>query len=624
MTTIQGFLEGLRPTPSLTVDEWADRFRVLSSVSSAEPGQWRTDRVPYMREIFQKLSPTNTAREVVLMKGVQIAGTEAALNVAGAYMDLEACPILYVMPTVDMAKTISKKRLAPMIDDCPSLRSKVSEMNRREGSSTVLEKFFPGGSLNLTGANSAAGLRSQPMRVLVLDEVDAYPLNLEGEGSPIKLAEARTTTYSKNKKIFKLSTPTVAGRSAISFALEGTDQREYHVPCPHCDDYQTLVFDNLKWDKGKPETAQYLCRSCACLIHEKHKTIMLSKGVWKAKYPELSSEFKAGYRINSLYSPLGWMSWAEIAVKFLESKDDSILFRTFVNTVLGEPWEDRGDAPEWERLFERREDYDRNVPPIEVEMITAGVDVQKDRVEVEICGWTRDKSTWSLDYRVLEGDPTKDEVWEKLAEVVKETWMRPDGVELPMMMMAVDSGFLPQHVYNFCRKFSPTEVIPVRGRDNQKTIVSVPSSIDYTLNGKPMGRTKVWNVGVSQLKSSVYADLRLGRSEDGTYPAGYCHFPMYNAEYFKGITAETLVMKVHKGYPKYEWEKTYLRNEPLDLRVYNRAAAHVIGIDRFTSNHWDMMVGKYRVTKAGHAEPVAPVSARRKKTGSGDDFWNGR
>ena len=620
MILIQGFLEGLQPTPDLTVDEWADRYRVLSSVSSAEPGRWKTDRVPYMREIFRKLSPSDPCQEVVLMKGVQVAGTEVALNVVGAYIDLEPCPILYVMPTVDMAKTLSKKRASQMIQDCPSLRSKVSEMNRREGSSTQIEKLFPGGAFNLTGANSAAGLRSQPMRVLILDEVDAYPLNLEGEGSPIKLAEARTTTYSKNKKIFKLSTPTVAGRSAISFALEGTDQRELYVPCPHCDHKQTLKFENLKWDKGKPQTAQYLCEDCACLIEEKHKTKMLEQGVWIAKYPELSSELRAGYRINSLYSPLGWKSWGKIAEEFLEDKDDPVRFRTFVNTVLGEPWEDRGDAPEWERLFERRENYDFNQPPNEVELITVGVDVQGDRLELEVCGWTRQKVTWSLDYRVLEGDPTKTEVWDKLGEVINETWMRPDGVELPMAMMAVDANYNTQHVYNFCRKYSPTQVIPVRGRDQQKTIVSSPSSVDFTMGGKAMGKTKVWNVGVSLLKSALYADLRLIRNEDGTVPNGYCHFPNYAVEYFKGITAEVLTMKVHKGYPKYEWEKKYNRNEPLDLRVYNRAAAHVVGIDRFTDKHWDNMVGKYRVVKVGHEEPVTPVKRKKPKS----DFWGGR
>lgn len=618
---IQGFLEGLRPTPDLTVSEWSDRYRILSNISSAEPGPWRTDRVPYMREIFQKLSPSDPCQEVALMKGVQIAGTEAALNVAGTYIDIDPCPILYVMPTVDMAKTISKKRLNPMIQACPSLRGKVSEMNRREGSSTQIEKFFPNGSLNLTGANSAAGLRSQPMRVLILDEVDAYPLNLEGEGSPIRLAEARTTTYAKNKKIFKLSTPTIAGRSAIATALEETDNREYHVACPHCEERQTLKFEQLKWDKGKPETTQYLCEHCACLIQEKHKTKMLDEGIWIPKYPEKSHELKAGYLINSLYSPLGWLSWAKIAEKFLEDKDDPIRFRTFVNTVLGEPWEDRGDAPEWERLFERREFYNKNEPPLTVEMITVGVDVQQDRLELEVCGWTRKKVRWSLDYRVLDGDTTKTEVWDKLSEVVKETWMRPDGVEIPMMLMAVDANYNSQHVYNFCRRYSPSLVIPIRGRDQQKTIVSSPSSVDFTLGGKAMGKTKVWNVGVSMLKSAVYADLRLSKNEDGTDPPGYCHYPDYQVEFFKGLTAEVLVMRTHKGYPKYEWEKKYNRNEPLDLAVYNRAAAHVAGIDRFTPKHWDMMVGRYRVAKEGHSEPVAPV---KKKSATKSDFWGSR
>ena len=620
MTLIQGFLEGLRPTENLTVDEWSDKYRILSSVSSAEPGRWKTSRVPHMREILQKLSPSDPCQRVVFMKSVQVGATEAGLNFLGAFMDMDACPMMYVMPTVKMGESVSKKRLGPMINDCPSLNGKVSGMNRREGSSTIMEKLYPGGALTVVGANSASTLSSNPIRVVMADEVDRYPLSADNEGSPLRLVEARTTTYSKNKKIFIASTPTTTGASVVYNEFMQTDQRYRFIPCIHCGTFQTLVFSNLKWPKGKPEEAAYQCEHCGELIEERYKSKFLQDAVWIAKDPSKSSEKVAGYAINALYSPFGWMSWEEIATRFLTDKDDSIRFRTFVNTVLGEPYEERGEAPDWERLFERREDYKIDHPNNNIEMITVGVDVQGDRLELEVCGWLRDKSTYSLSYRVLDGDPSKTEVWDKLALVVKETWMRPDGVELPMMMMAVDCGYLPEHVYTFCRKYSPTQVIPVRGRDKQRTIVSSPSSIDYSMNGRAMGKTKVWNVGVSQLKSAVYTDLKLNMNEDETYPPGYCHFPMYQAEYFKGITAEKLTMKVHKGYPKYEWEKTYKRNEPLDLRVYNRAAAHVVGIDRFTPSHWDNLVGKYRITKIGHDEPVAP----KKPSAPKSDFWGGR
>lgn len=617
---ITGFLEGLRPTPNLTVDEWADRFRFLSSVSSAEPGRWKTSRVPYMREIFKKLSPSDPCREVDLMKGVQIAGTEVALNCVGAYMDLEPCPIMYVMPTVDMAKQLSKKRVKNLIDECPTLRKKVMGQNRREGSSTVLEKNYPGGVLFLTGANSAAGLRSNPVRVVIFDETDAYPLNIGDEGSPIKLGEARTTTFQKNKKIFKLSTPTNAGESAIMHALSETDERTYRVPCPHCGSYQELKFENLKWEKGKPETAKYECSECHELIEERYKTEMLENGYWEATKPEMSSDFRAGYRINSLYSPLGWFSWEGIAAKFLAEKDDPILFRTFVNTVLGEPWEDRGDAPDYERLFERREDYELNKPNSSIGMITAGVDIQKDRIEVEIVGWAKNKESWSIDYRVIDGDTTNVETWDKLSEVVNETWIREDGIELPMMMMAVDSGYNTQEVYNFCRRFNGTKVIPVKGSDSQKTIVGRPSAIDVTSSGQKIGRVKLWTLGVGVLKYELYAFLRLSIDEDGVAPPGFCHFPKYPMEYFKGITAEELRFRMHKGFRKYEWEKVYNRNEPLDTRNYARAAANILGIDRMNDTMWQKMIGSYKIEKKGHSETVSQSKPR--KRANRDSFWN--
>ncbi len=637
MNLIQGFLEGLRPVPNLTVDQWADRYRFLSSVSSAEPGRWRTDRVPYMREIFQKLSPSDPTQFVTLMKGVQIAGTEAALNVVGCYIDIAPCPIMYVMPTVDTAKQLSKKRLHHMIVESPTLQEKVVDANKKEGASTILEKNFAGGVAFLTGANSAAGLRSNPVKVLILDETDAYPISLGDEGSPVRLAEKRTTTFS-DKKIFKLSTPTKRGESVIATELDLTDERTYRVPCPDCGHFQELRFEQLKWEHRKPETAKYECEACTFLIEERHKTKMLNDGHWEATRPEMSSELAVGYRINSLYSPLGWMSWEEVSGQFLRDRKDPLLLQTFINTVLGEPWEDRGESPDWERLYERREDYAFNAPPNEVEMITVGCDVQGDRLELEVVGWCRDKTTYSIDYRVLHGDTSalSMPVWDRLSEVVNEVWYRPDGIELPVSMLAIDSGNNTQTVYNWCRRFEPSKVVPVKGREQQKTLISTPSKVDVTISGKPAGKLKLWNVGVGTAKSELYALLKLGfvtkskegedvgKSEEVKRPAGYCHFPQYDENYFKGLTTETLVLKIHKGYRKYEWELgTFKRNEPIDCRVYARAAAAIIGIDRFNDQHWDALVGKYRVKGKGNQEPMRPTESKPKKKKKSSGFWDG-
>lgn len=619
---ILGFLEGLRPTPKLKVWEWADKYRFLSSVSSAEAGRWRTSRVPYMYEIFDKLSPSDPCKEVVLMKGVQIAGTEAALNLVGAFIDLEPCPIMYVMPTVDMAKQLSKKRVAHMISECPSLDSKVFGMHKKSGGSSMLEKSYAGGSLSLTGANSASGLRSNPVRVLALDEVDAYPLNLEGEGSPIKLAEARTSTFSRNRKIFKLSTPTVSGASAVEHALETTDVRKYNVPCPFCGSYQILEFKNLIWEDDDASTAKYKCSHCEELIPERYKTEMLAQGEWKPTVPENVSKYKAGYSINSLYSPLGWIGWDEIAQKYMDEHDDPILFKTFVNTILGEPWIEKGEAPDWEIIFGRREDYKHNNPPNEVEIITAGVDVQKDRLELEIVGWCRDKQTYSIDYRMLWGDTTETEVWDKLTEVVNETWIRPDGIELPLQAMCIDSGYNTTYVYEYCKKFTGNKVMPIKGQDNQKTIVSNPKSVDIDRNGKKVGSVRLWHVGSSIIKSEIYANLKLNQTEEGEYPNRYCHFPEYPVEYFKGITAERLQFKLVNGFRKYQWVKEYPRNEPLDCRVYARAAAYISGYDRMNDKKWDKLKEKRKKVKEGHEKPQPQQPKKKKRKGS--SFWGER
>lgn len=611
---LQGFFQGLKPIPIITVNEWADKNRYLTTESSAEPGLYQTSRTPFNKEPMECMSPNSPVTDLIGMKGVQLGWTDLALNSVGCYMDVAACPIMYVMPTIDMAKGISETRVDSMIENSPPLKLKIKPNRERDAGNTKFVKKFAGGLLVLSGANSAASLRSRSVKVLILDETDAYPQDVGDEGSPIALAEKRTVTFGSKKKVFKLSTPTIEGLSVIEREFDRTDKRYYFVPCPHCGHKQTLKFERLIYEKNKYEEVKYLCEKdgCGVLIEERFKTQMLAAGEWIVTAPENIKITRRGYHLNSLYSPLGWLSWAKIVEIYENINGDINEEKTFVNTILGETFKIKGDVPEWQNLYNKREKYAINTLNNAVCFLTAGVDVQGDRLELEIVGWCKGKITYSVDYRILIGDTSKKEVWDKLDLILQESWAREDGLVMPIKLMAVDSGYNTQKVYDFCRKYDATRVIPIKGRDNQDVVITAPKAVDISYAGKKVGTVKVWNVGVSLLKSELYGWLRL-EIENDIAPNGYCHFPEYGQEHFKGLTAEQLQFKTVNGYKQYSWVKKYERNEPLDCRNYARAAASVIGIDRFKDEHWQTILQGYQ-----KKIEVAQVTKTKK------DFWNGR
>lgn len=609
------FNAGLTPDPILTVSEWADRHRILAPVSSAEPGFWRTSRTPYLRDIMDDLSVISPVETVVLQKGAQVGGTEAINNFIGYVIDQAPGPMLMVLPRVEDAIKNSKIRIQPLIDSCPRLKEKVKEARAKDSGNTLRQKDFPGGTLVLTGANSPAGLRSMPCRYLGLDEVDGYPGDVGGEGDPIVLAKARTRTFSK-RKIVLISTPTIQGRSRIELAYEDSDRRKYFVPCPQCGHMQWLRWPQIKWDKDNPLGAWYECEDCNGKIQNWQKTTMLERGEWRATNLDHKDPKIKGYHLSSLYSPVGWFSWGEAAVDWTKSQASKEMLRGFINTVLGETWADKGEAPDWKRLYERREDYKTNTIPRRVVMLTCGVDIQKDRIECEILGLCRHKITYSIDYRVFMGntETLNSEPWRALAETLHEVWTTENGLDMPIKLMAVDSGYNTSTVYSWVKQFSPTKVIAIKGFENQNTTVAQPKAVEVTLRGKKLRRgLKLFPVGVNIIKAQVYGWLKQNTPDEGEpEPHGFCYFPMYAEEYFKQLTAEELVVKIIKGYKKFEWVNTYGRNEGLDCRVYAMAAAIFCGLDRYKDKHWTKLEDEFGVTASPNNET--------KKEGKEKDF----
>lgn len=628
------WLRGLAPDPAQTVSQWADRHRMLSSRGAAEAGPYRTARTPYMKAIMDALSPSDPTRRVVFMKSAQVGATEAGNNWLGYCIHRTPGPFLLVQPTTDMAKRLSQQRVDPLIEESPELRELVAPSRARDSGNTVLSKRFPGGVLLITGANSAVGLRSMPARNVFLDEVDAYPGDLDGEGDPVKLAEARTFNFGHRAKMFLASTPTIMGMSRIEREWEMSDQRRYHVPCPHCGGLQWLKFERLRWPQGRPEEAVYICEHCDEPIDERHKTAIMDPdngAGWIATAdPDVAERAQrtglVGFHISGLYSPLGWLSWVDIAAQWESAQGNDAQLKAFKNTILGQTWQERGEAPDWHRLYERREDWALGTVPAGVLLLTAGADVQRDRIEIDVWGWGRNLRSWLVDHIVIEGDTSRPEIWETLGELLNRTWPHVDGARMALARFAIDTGdgATTDAVYSWARLHRGEQVLAVKGQREGivKAPVDGPSKVDVNEKGRKIRRgLSLWTVKSGYFKSETYRFLRQNppTEEDvemgADWPAGYMHIPRggVTAEWIKQLTAEQLVTRRDKrrGYTKLEWQKLRDRNEALDCRVYARAAAWLMGIDRWDDRQWKSLEAQLVPdTEAEAAQDDPPMAGR--------------
>jgi len=557
-------LAAIKPPPDLKVDDWADTYRRLSPEAAAEPGLWNTDRAAYQRGMMQAISDP-TVENIVFMTGAQVGKTEIINNSVGYFIHQDPSPMLVVQPTLELAKMWSQDRLSPMLRDTPVLKDKVKDARTRDSGNTLYQKSFPGGYIAIVGANSAAGLASRPIRCVFLDEVDRYPASAGSEGDPIDLARARTKTFTYNRKIVMVSTPTNKGASRIETAYEQSDQRKYYVPCPDCGHHQVLMWSQVQWDKDAPETAQYVCEDCGSCWDDAKRYRAVSRGEWRA-----TAEFNgtAGFHLSGLYSP--WTPLGDIAREFLKAKKLPDTLRVFLNTTLAESWEDTGERVDDFAVAERAEEYgpklDRNIL-----VLSCGVDVQDDRLELEVVGWGKEEESWSVDYRTLYGDPSTPQLWQDLDNILSGKYETEDGRELQIRSTCIDSGgHYTQAVYNYVRPREGKRIFAIKGAAGEsRPIVSRP-----TRNN--IGKIRLFTLGVDNIKELIFSRLKI--TIEGP---GYCHFPNDRPdEYFKQLAAsEKIVTKFHKGFPRREFVKTRPRNEALDCRVYAIGALAILNLN---------------------------------------------
>jgi len=566
----------ISPPPEITVSQWADTHRILSGKAASEPGNWRTERAPYTKEVMDAFSD-GAVEKVVCQWASQLAKTEIILNVLGYFIAVDPCPMVVAQPALPLARYFSRARLAPMIRATAPLADKIAEPKSRDSDNTTLSKGYEGGQLDIVSAQSVSDLSARPARIVLADEVDRYDDTAEGD--PLDLLDARTANFAF-RKVGYFSSPRDKGASRIEAAYLESDQRKWWAPCPHCQRHQVLKWANVSWDKAVdendeerldedgeamhlPETARYFCEHCGAGWGEAERQAAVRLGQWRAEKPFNGI---AGFWLNALNSP--WQTLERLVKKYLAAKEVPGRLRTFVNTVLGETWEEAASMVSDDALVRRAEQAAYGLGdklPTGVLILTASVDNQGDRLEVEVLGWGRGYESWHVQHTVLAGDPGRPELWEELDNLLAGAWETADGRVLPLRAVGIDSGgHHTELVLRFCRPRWGRRVWALKGISRGMHERVWPLRHSHSRKS----RDRFWTVNVDAAKKAVTDWLKI--EEPGP---GYCHFPRGTApDYFKQYRAERLVTRYKRGFAVLVWEKrSGRRNEALDLRAYNYA-----------------------------------------------------
>jgi phage terminase large subunit GpA-like protein len=567
--------------------------------------------------------------EVIVMKSAQVGWTEIVNNLVGYYVDQDPSPILVLQPTLEMAEAWSKDRLAPMVRDTPCLQEKIADAKSRDSGNTVLHKKFAGGQLTVAGANSPASLASRPIRIVIADELGRYAASAGTEGDPLALAYKRTNNF-WNRRKFAGSTPGIAGTCRVEAKWELSDQRRFFVPCHECGALQSLRWEQVKWEKTeggghKADTAYYECEHCAAHWDDGDRNGAVKLGEWRA-----TAGFSgiAGFHIWEAYSP--WVKLKDTVKAFLEAKRSPETYKVWVNTALGETWQERGDAPDWQRLYDRREmGMTLGTPPDWAGVLIAACDVQRaggGRIEVDVWAFGPGKKRAFVEHIDVEGSVGDKVTWSKLNSVIAREWVSADGRRLRLARVGIDSGDgeNTMEIYAWARKH-PGLVMALKGRETLEASqpIAGPKWVDVTIGGRKIRNgVRLWTVGTSMLKLELYGHLQLEKPVDGEdYPEGYVFLPAGTSdEDCKQLVSEQLVMVRKKSGPSRRmWNKTYERNERLDTAIYARAIAIAIGVDRWTEAKWRQVSGliSKRKQKPQPAEetPAAAPPTRTARAG---------
>jgi phage terminase large subunit GpA-like protein len=609
---IKPALEYYKPPEKLTLDEWSDKYRRLSPESSAEAGPWRTERTPYLREPMRAFTDPKV-KNIVMVASSQVGKSEFELNAIGYIIDQAPGSVMYVQPNLDAARKFSRLRIAPMIRDSKTLKSKVHNVKSRSSGNTILQKSFPGGMLTITGSESPSALASTPARYIIGDERDRWAKSAGTEGDPWELLKARQATF-YNAKSIEVSTPTIKGASAIetSFLL-GTQERWCHQ-CPECGEFTNIVWDTIRFNpKVKVVNNKkfydvtdigFACPHCGCVSTE--DVMRRQPAKWIAENPEAYDNGVRSFWLNAFSSP--WTPWKKVIMSFLEAKDDPEKLQVVFNTMLGELWEDRGDLMDEDEMMARREEYEAELPE-GVLALTCGVDTQDNRLEYEIIGHGFFKETWGIYNGYILGRPDSPEVWRQLDEVIDRYYYFKNGKHLKIGLTFIDSGgHFTQEVYEQCRIRQAKRVFAIKGKggENVPYISTKPSQV--VINGNSNKKAWLYIIGVDAGKTAIMSNLKVE-----TPGASFCHFPRgeergYDSYYFNGLLSEKLVLNKTKTGNRWVWEKIpgHQRNEALDCRNYANAAFRV----------WNPDLNRiFQKLKEPIVKPAAPlITPKKKKT----------
>jgi phage terminase large subunit GpA-like protein len=611
------FAGSLRADPELLVDEWADANMVIPPGKGAEPGRYRSARTPYAREVMRALSPGYPCQRVVVMGASQLLKTQVGLNWIGAIIDQAPSDMLCLMPTMGLAKRLSA-RITKTVEVVEPLRTAVAVPRSRDSRNTLDTKEFGNergsGTLYITTAGSAANLAEISVRYIYGDEIDRWEANVDAEGDPIDLAENRTSNWGRRRKLYYTSSPTIEGASRIVDLYANSDQRRYHVPCPHCGHAQELLFDHLRSD---PETgeAHYACADCGALIEERNKTAMLEAGRWIAQAG--GDGETVGFHLSALYAPVGWVSWRALlkqharATIALQNGDPEPM-QVFYNTRLARVWDSAQERTQPQTLKARAEDYALRTVPEGPLVLTAAADVQGNRIEVLILGWGEGLERWVVDYQIVWGDPAELRTWETLDTVLRTPIRHVSGAEMTVAAAAVDTGgHFTQESYEFCGPRRRRNVLAIKGhaKPGQPIIPSRPSVREFNSRGKALKfGVQLWLIGTDTAKDWLYNRWKLAEGP------GAMHFSSdLPDEFYDQLTAERKLVRWVKGHQRVEWIKAKAeRNEALDLSVYNLFCAHYLGLHKKRPHEWEAMRAQIR-PRTGDLFSAPPTAAQEKQ-----------